>query len=86
MKFAVDVKNMKKAISPSKGDVIMYDGKNWYITTKEDLFKEYQDKIDARIAEADRKLAEVDTFKAQISSQLIEMSEIIKKFVNSQGE
>lgn len=86
MKIAIDVKNMKKAIRPSSGDVIMFNGNDWYITTKEDLFKEYQEKVDAKLSEVENELLELRRFKTEVSSQLIEMSEVIKSFVKLQGE
>lgn len=86
MKIALNIKNMKKAIRPANDDVIIFDGKDWYITTKETLFKEYQDKVDAKIAEVNAKIAEMEAYKGEVSSQITEMAEVIKKFVKMEGD
>ena len=86
LKVGLEIKNGSKIFKPKKGDVVIYNGKEWYVTTKEDIFKEYQDKVDAQLKEVEDAVKELETFKAEVSSQLIEMSEIIKQFVKLQGE
>jgi len=86
MKVALNIKNMKKAIRPANDDVIIFDGKDWYITTKETLFKEYQDKVDAKIAEVNAKVAEMEAFKRETSSQIAELAKVIKQFVQMEGD
>lgn len=86
MKIALNIKNMRKAMRPANDDVIVYDGKEWYITTKETLFKEYQDKVDARLVAADAKIAEMEAYKGKISSQIAELAEIIRQFVKLEGD
>lgn len=39
MKIVVDVKNTSKI---KKNDVILYDGKEWYVMTKDELMKELE--------------------------------------------
>lgn len=86
MKVALNIKNMKKAIRPANDDVIIFDGKDWYITTKETLFKEYQDKVDAKIAEVNAKVAEMEAYKRETSSQIAELAKVIKQFVQMEGD
>lgn len=86
MKVALNIKNMKKAIRPSADDVIIYDGKDWYITTKETLFKEYQDKVDTKLAEVNAKVVEMEAYKRETSSQIAELAEVIRQFVQLEGD
>lgn len=74
MKTVLDIKNMGGVMKPEKNNVIMYDGKEWYVTTKQDLFKEYNKKIE----ELEKMIEENKKFKKDVSAQLVEMSEIIK--------
>lgn len=86
VKVGLNVKNGSKIFKPTAGDVVIYDGKDWYVTTKDDLFREYQAKVNAVLLETTEKLDKIEAFKQEISSQMLEMSEIIKKFVVLQGE
>lgn len=90
MKLVIDVKTNKKMLAPSKDNVILYDGKQWYITTKDDIFKEYQEKVDAKLTEVTNQLEkerkENEEFKANVSSQIVEISENVKKFIKLQGD
>ena len=74
MKILLDVKNVSKALKPSPENVMLFDGKDWYVTTKQQLFKEYDEKI----AELDLMIKENKEFKKNVASQLLEMSELIK--------
>lgn len=78
MKLILDIKNNKKAIRPSKDNVILYDGKEWYITTKQDLFKEYEEYFKKKIAECEGKIQELDAFKGEIAQQILDLQEIVK--------
>lgn len=86
VKVGLNIKNGSKTFKPKAGDVIIFDGKDWYVTTKEDIFKEYQDKVDAKLQEVDNELREIRDFKVGISQQMIELGETVKKFVNLQGD
>lgn len=86
LKVCLEIKNGSKVLKPKNGDVIIFDGKEWYVTTKEDIFAEYQAKVNAKIQEVEAELSELRQFKSEVSSQMIEMSEAIKKFINYQGE
>ena len=85
-KVGLEIKNGSKALKPKKGDVIIFDGKEWYVTTKDDIFREYQEKMDEKLAEIERELVELRQFKREVSEQIIEMSEIVKGFVKLQGD
>lgn len=82
MKIGLEVKNSSKIFKPSKGDVIVFDGQSWYVTTKEDILKEANKTLEL----ANRKLEEIDAYRAEISSQMAELGEIVRRFVQSQGE
>ena len=86
MKIGLEIKNISRAIKPKKDDVIIFDGKEWYITTKKDLFKEYEDKIDAKLEQFNNMIVSNANFKKEISGQMVKLSETIKKFIKTQGE
>lgn len=81
MKLVLEVKTNKKAIRPSPDNVILYDGKEWYITTKQDLFKEYDERYKEKLAECDRKIEEMNAFKVSVAGQILELKDLIKVFV-----
>ena len=97
VKVGLNIKNGSKVFKPKAGDVVIFDGEDWYITTKDDIFREYQEKMDAELAKVEAKLAEVteklrteleknEQFKREVSSQIIEISENVKKFIKLQGD
>ena len=86
VKVGLNIKNGSKVFKPQKGDVIIFDGKDWYVTTKDDIFSEYQEKVDNKLVEIEANLREMEEYKGEISSQVAEMSEIIKQFIKLQGE
>lgn len=74
MKIILNVKNTTKIIKPSSDNVILYDGKDWYVTTKQELFKEYNSKL----KEFERVIEENKEFKKEVAAQIVEMSNLIK--------
>ena len=82
MKLVLDIKNTSKAIAPSKDNIILYDGKNWYITTKQEIFEEYEKTIDKKINELSNLIETLrndnTTFKQNVSKQIISMSDIVE--------
>lgn len=86
VKICLEVKNGSKIFKPKKGDVVIYDGKDWYVTTKEDIFKEYQEKVDAKLNQVEQKLIEIRQFKGEISGQMAELGSLVRDFIKSQGE
>ena len=86
VKIGLNVKNGSKIMKPKQGDVIIYDGKDWYVTTKDDIFREYQSKVDDKLKEINEKLSLMEEYKREISSQMTTMSDAIKNFIQLQGE
>lgn len=90
MKLAIDVQNANKILTPSPNNVIVFDGKRYYVTTREDLFREYELRCDKLLTEAKEKIAQLETdnanFKKEISSQISTMAEIIEGLISKQGE
>ena len=92
MEIAFTVKNTSRAIKPSQDDVLIYDGKLWYITTKKDLFKEYDTRFEEKLRECNRViydlqqekeqlLTELNEFKAEMAKQMLEYGQLIKEVV-----
>ena len=86
VKVGLTIKNGSKVFKPKKGDMIVFDGKDWYVTTKEDIFAEYQEKVDAQLQEVQRELQELRQYKGEVASQMSEMGTLVKNFIKSQGE
>ena len=86
MKMALEVKTNKRALRPTRDDVIIYDGKDWYITTKQDLFKEYEEKLDAKVKACDEKLTAITNFQTEISRQMVEYGNLIKELVQKENK
>lgn len=81
MKLGLDIKNPRKAIRPSKDDIIIYDGKQWYVTTKEDLFKEFEERISTKEKELDDKIEEMNEFKVKSAKQIATIAQIVEDFI-----
>jgi len=75
MKLILDIKNASKALNPQKNCVILYNGVDWYVTTKDDILKEDKALFD----ECQKELNEMKQLKKEVASQLLDMSELIKK-------
>ena len=86
MRIGLDVRNVKRAIKPSKNDVILFDGKEWYVTTKEDLFKEFEERLSKKEKTLDNKIAEVDALKISVAKQLLNFSEIIEGLITKEDK
>ena len=86
MKIGLEIKNGSKVFKPKKDDVIIFDGKDWYVTTKNDIFEEYQNKVDAKLQAVQEALESIAEYKAQVSAQMVELSTIIRNFIRTQGE
>lgn len=89
MKLTLDIKNFKRIIKPTKDDVILYDGKEWYVTTKKDLFEELSRKFDEREIEVENKLSEIKNvieefkqIKVENAKQISTMSKTIKDLIS----
>lgn len=79
MKIALEVKNISKAIKPITDDVVVYDGKEWYVTTKSELLKEANETLEKCKEQLEKNKQEFENFKKDVASQLVEMSELIGK-------
>lgn len=93
MKLILDVKTNRKMINPSVNDLILYNGTEWYITTKQDLFKEYDQHFADKLAEletkkreCDQKMAELDNYKVQLAEQMNEYISLIRELVAKESE
>ena len=84
--IGLKIKNVSRAFKPEAGDVIIFDGKDWYITTKADLFKEYDERFASKIKECDEKIREMDRYQGEISEQLLEYGRIVKTFVEKESK
>lgn len=81
MDVTFKVKNMSKALKPREDDVMLFDGKLWYITTKQALFKEYDKELLKLKTEKEQLLQEYKEFKTEIAKQMLEYGKIIQEFV-----
>ena len=81
MKIALEIKNNKKAIRPSTNNIIIYDGKEWYITTKDELFKEYDQRFADKLVECDKKIAEMDARNVEVAEQMLKLENIVSELV-----
>lgn len=78
MKLTLDIKNISGVVKPEIGNVILFDGNKWYVTTKEDIIKETLELLENSKKELERLKKENESFKKDVASQLLEMSELIK--------
>lgn len=66
-----------------KGDVLLFDGRKWYVTTAKDLLSEALDAFKAFEEEENRKMAdlmqEFGELKAGTSEKLREMAALIRE-------
>lgn len=86
MKVALEIRNLSKLKNPTKNDVIIFDGKEWYITTKEEILKEANDLL----LECKRELASVKRenkeFKQQTSKDILELTDTVRALLELKGE
>ena len=57
--IVIDLKSDSKTLNFKKNDVILYDGKQWYITSKESLLADLEDRCTKVIAKVDQKMHEL---------------------------
>ena len=97
MQVAFTVKNTSKALKPTTDDVLIYDGKLWYVTTKKDLFKEYDTRFEEKLRECnnviyemaqekERLVSEINELKAEMAIKMLEYGQIIRDFIQNKGE
>lgn len=86
MKIVLDVNDCSKIIQPNTNAIVLYDGKKWYVTTKQNIFSEYEDKI-VKLNTAYEKLVEENKqFKSAVSKQINEMADLIQNLYSGKGE
>ena len=86
MRVALDIKNLSKLKEPSINDVIIYDGKQWYVTTKDDILKEANDLLLECKEELAKTKRENQEFKQQTSKDILELTDTVKKLLELKGE
>lgn len=93
MKINLEVKNPGKALRPSKNDIILYDGKQWYVTTKEELFREFYNRLEAKekqvdhkLRECDDKIVEMNEQRRKNAEQIIQFGEIIEGLISKEDK
>ena len=86
VKVGLNIKNGSKVFKPKPGDVIIFDGKDWYVTTKDDIFREYQMKMDAMLTQIGEELKSIREFKVDIANQMTKMGEAVRKFIIFEGD
>lgn len=78
MKIVLNVKD-KRAFNPIKNDVIIFDGKEWYITTKEEILKESLDLLNEIRDELNKIIKENSDFKKDVADQILTISEVVRQ-------
>lgn len=86
MRIALDIKNLSKIKEPTVNDVIIYDGKKWYVTTKDDILKETHNLLLECKEELLKLKKENQEFKQQTSKDIIELSDTVKKLLELKGD
>ena len=75
----LNIKNVPKVMKPTQDDVVVFNGKDWYITSKESLFAEAYKLIGECNAELEKVKKENSDFKKSVAKQLVELSELVEK-------
>lgn len=75
----LNIKNVPKVMKPTQNDVVVFNGKDWYITSKESLFAEAYKLIGECKAELEKVKKENSDFKKSVAKQLVELSELVEK-------
>ena len=86
VKVGLEIKNGSKVFKPKAGDTIIFDGKEWYVTRKEDLLSEafaFMDQLKAELALLKEENA---NFKVEIAEQMLKFSKIIEKIYKDNSE
>lgn len=83
MNLALNVITNKKAIRPSKDNLILYDGKNWYITTKQDVFKEMVDYVNKANEELEKLKQETAQFKLDTAEQILKLTNLVNQLYSN---
>lgn len=84
MKIVLDVKNSSKVLNPGGGDVLLYDGTKWYVTTKDELLKESKAALDKSEDTYKKLKKEMADFRKKVSEDMVKMSNEIIKLLNNE--
>lgn len=80
MKLVLDVSTNKKAIYPSENNVVLYDGKKWYITTKQSLMEEYDQHFEQKLKECDKKMEQMTQLEKELAQQMLDLKNVVEAF------
>lgn len=83
MDIMLNVKNLSKIAKPNVNDVIVYDGKKWYVTTKKDILEETYEILNLAIEQNRQNKEEIENFKKNIAEQLLKMAELIENLYDT---
>ena len=86
MEVILNIKNVSKVFDPKEGDVIISNGKDWYVTTKEDLLKDAYKILKNCKDELSGLKAENENFKKDVAVQIKAMSDLIQQLYKNQEE
>ena len=86
MNVVLNIKNTSKIIKPTKNSVILCDGKDWYVTTKEELLKECSDLLKKCKITLEEQKQENTEFKKDVGKQLKQMTDLIQQLFETKGE
>lgn len=78
MEVMLDIKNVPKVMKPTEDDVIVFNGKQWYITSKESLLKDAYKLLENCKQELEKIKQENKDFKNEVNKQLVFMRDAIK--------
>ena len=86
MQVILDIKNVTKTFDPKEGYVIVSDGKQWYVTTKEVLLKDAYKLINECKEELLNLKKENADFKLETAKQIKAMSDLIQALYKNSEE
>jgi len=73
-----------------KNDVLIYDGKDWYVITKEELFAEFEQRHADAVTRYDREYQtlrkEFISFKSEVSDEVSKLATIMKNFISKEQQ
>ena len=84
MEVILDVKGVSKVMNPTQDNVIAFDGKKWYLTSKESLLADSYKILKETKQELEKIKAENQEFRQKVAKQLFDMSELIKKLYKAE--
>lgn len=88
MQVVLNVKNASKLVKPTSDSVLLFNGKDWYVTTKEEILKEIRDLLSECRETLKAQKQDNEDFKRKVSAEIKEMADsIVDVFeVKQEGE